>query len=106
MRVPTTGVTVITTLLVWVVAAAPSDEGLHLRDHGRFAKGELLCRPTDIWQSADQQPTVVWITVQSASPVTRWIVENHFRVKLEPADEARIETVGDLAQVVLDKLDT
>ena len=31
-------------------------------------------------------------------------VENHFRVALTPADEARIATVGDLARVIQEKL--
>jgi len=32
-------------------------------------------------------------------------VENHFRVALDPDDEARIATVGDLVDVLADKLD-
>jgi acyl carrier protein len=33
-------------------------------------------------------------------------VENHFRVALEPEDEARIATVGDLVDVLAGKLDS
>lgn len=78
-----------------------------------MSEGEILAALTEVatehlgWRGAlaPQQRLVEDLQLDSLGLLTLAAeVENRFRVVLEPADEARIETIGDLVALLEEKL--